>query len=65
MKFIEHLNRYTAIAIVLTMFGAIPFAVGKHFSPEVASLKNEAIERGYALYCPKTGDWAWVGDCHE
>lgn len=27
------------------------------------SYKAQAIERGYALYCPADGDWAWVGDC--
>lgn len=27
------------------------------------SYREEAVERGYALYCPNNGDWAWVGDC--
>tara|TARA_Y100001973_G_C4951992_1_gene210728 strand:+ start:268 stop:444 length:177 start_codon:yes stop_codon:yes gene_type:complete len=26
-------------------------------------MKNEAIERGFALYCPKNGDFAWQGEC--
>ena len=25
----------------------------------------EAIERGYALYCPVTGNFAWKGECDE
>ena len=23
----------------------------------------QAIERGYALYCPKDGEFAWKGEC--
>jgi len=25
--------------------------------------KQQAIECGYAKYCPKTGEWAWKGEC--
>lgn len=25
--------------------------------------KNEALERGLALYCPNDGQWAWNGEC--
>lgn len=25
--------------------------------------KQQAIDRGYAEYCAKTGDWAWKGEC--
>ena len=25
--------------------------------------KQQAIERGYAEYCSKTGEWAWKGEC--
>lgn len=25
--------------------------------------KHEAVSRGYALYCPTTGDFAWKGEC--
>ena len=25
--------------------------------------RSEAIERGYGLYCPNNGQWAWVGEC--
>lgn len=27
--------------------------------------KNEAIDRGYALYCPISGDFAWKDECHD
>ena len=29
----------------------------------VEKLKAEAIERDYALYCPKDGNFAWKGEC--
>ena len=25
--------------------------------------KDNAIERGYALYCPGNGKFAWTGEC--
>lgn len=25
--------------------------------------RKEAIERGYAQYCPLSGNWAWEGEC--
>ena len=25
--------------------------------------KQEAIEKGYALHCPKDGEFAWKGEC--
>ena len=28
-------------------------------------LKADAIDRGYALHCPKDGDFAWKGECDE
>ena len=27
--------------------------------------KNQAIERGYALHCPVSGDFSWKGECDE
>lgn len=32
---------------------------------EVGNLQHQAIERGYALYCPTTGDFAWKGECDD
>ena len=26
---------------------------------------NEAIDRGYALHCPKDGTFAWKGECND
>lgn len=30
---------------------------------EVTTIRTEAIERGYAIYCPTTGNFAWKGEC--
>lgn len=30
-----------------------------------ATFQAEIIERGYALYCPMNGAWAWKGECAE
>lgn len=27
--------------------------------------KKDAIERGYALYCPKNAHFAWKGECKD
>lgn len=27
--------------------------------------RAEAIERGYAQYCPDDGQWAWKGECDK
>lgn len=27
--------------------------------------KNEALERGFATYCPMNGQWAWNGECDK
>lgn len=29
------------------------------------TIQQQAIERGYALYCPKDGKFAWKGECNE
>lgn len=28
-------------------------------------VQKQAIERGYALYCPADGEFAWKGECEE
>ena len=27
--------------------------------------ESEAIKRGYALHCPRNGEFAWKGECEE
>lgn len=28
-------------------------------------MRDQAIQRGYALYCPTDGDFAWKGECDD
>ncbi len=27
-------------------------------------MEKDAVTRGHGLYCPNTGDFAWVGECN-
>lgn len=47
--------------IVVAVF--IGFILG-HMSGE-DSMETEAIERGYAIYCPTSGDFAWKNECDK
>ena len=42
------------IALLVSLFG---------FGMREEAFKSQAIERGYALYCPTNGVWAWEGEC--
>lgn len=42
---------------------AILAAMGIFAAIHAKSLRNQAIERGYALHCPADGEWAWKGEC--
>lgn len=49
------------VVIALTILALLcGFAAGVGVSSN--SLKEEAIERGFAQYCPTTGDWGWKGE---
>jgi hypothetical protein len=49
------------IAVAVFFFGMF---LGITMETEVTQkLKFEAIERGYALHCPKDGSFAWEGGC--
>lgn len=39
-----------------TFFGAVDME---------GNYQTQAIERGYALHCPDTGDFAWKGECND
>ena len=48
-------------------FGAASFflfVVLSHTEPNQL-WQGQAIERGYGLYCPVDGEFAWVGECEE
>ena len=58
MKMFEMLTLLIGMCIGLVI-GAIVVAID---SP-VNDMKRQAIERGYGLYCPHNGEFAWVGEC--
>lgn len=37
--------------------------IGNFYTGKV--FQKQAIERGYAQYCPANGAWAWKGECRE
>ena len=55
------------------VLGVMVFAVGvallvagmRGLDEGCLGIKTEAIERGYALHCPKDGRFAWIGECDE
>lgn len=49
-------------------FFGMAFALGMilfHVTSDLREFRSEAIERGYALRCPTTGEFAWKGECDE
>jgi hypothetical protein len=52
--------------VVLLAIGAALFVGGMGGRDEGRlEIQTEAIERGYALHCPKDGRFAWIGECDE
>lgn len=49
---------------VFFMVGALIGIFAGHQMRE-RTWEHQAIERGYALHCPDTGDFAWKGECGE
>jgi hypothetical protein len=49
--------------LVLGCFAIMTLLVGiLFFQPDY---KQEAIDRGFAVYCQDDGSWAWVGECNS
>ena len=49
--------------LVLTLIGLTVLFLHQDYT--IYYLKADAIERGYALHCPKGGEFAWKGECDE
>ena len=47
--------------LVLTLIGLIILFLRQDYT--IYYLKSDAIEKGYALHCPKDGEFAWKGEC--
>lgn len=53
-------EKVTGIAIILLIVAAFVVMVNLGGAGVV---RAQAIERGYALYCPDTGRFAWKDEC--
>ncbi|MDX5370345.1 MAG: hypothetical protein LPL29_13315 [Alphaproteobacteria bacterium] len=47
-----------SFGLILILIALSGFAANRE-----SDMKKQAIERGYALHCPKDGVWAWTGEC--
>lgn len=47
-----------------SLFGALVAALVATLALNTA-WHRETVARGFALYCPENGQWAWVGECGE
>ena len=61
----------TLIFITLFLIAILSYvltnAILDYFDNRVnsVSIEQQAIERGYALHCPKNGEFAWKGECND
>jgi hypothetical protein len=54
-------NEGILLIIVLCIGIAAGFGLGSEHAG--SDYEEQAISRGYALYCPTNGDFAWNGEC--
>ena len=59
MKNNDFMIAYLLIIILSATAAIIAFVLTEN------QYRYEAIERDYAEYCSKTGEWAWKGECDE
>lgn len=56
-------EKFLTIAIICMTIG---FAAGGiRMKMKEVNFKTELVNRGYALYCPNNGQFAFVGECKE
>lgn len=49
------------LCALVSLIFIVPYIV--YLSLSEPEWQSEAIERGYALHCPKNGKFAWQGEC--
>ena len=55
----------TIIEITIVYVISSILVVGLSIGGAFDYMETQAIERGYALHCPVSGDFAWKGECDE
>jgi len=55
------------IVLAIAAFATLTLIMGASIGHREASrvYKSDAIERGYAQYCPTDGAWAWKDECEK
>lgn len=49
--------------LTLGVIALVAIVTSTNLYIDVSTIRTEAIERGYAIYCPTTGNFAWKGEC--
>ena len=52
---------FVGVLVTIAIFSVVTLLAGVNISQSY--YREGAIERGYAEYCQKTGEWAWIGEC--
>ena len=51
------------VLLIFGLLGGLGFGLAIGASIEGGTYEAQAVERGYAQYCPADGAWEWVGEC--
>lgn len=62
MSIDEQVKLVQGMIIGVVVSTIVAFAV---FANVPYIIKQQAIERGYALHCPINGEFAWKGECDD
>lgn len=52
-----------AVVVVGLLIGGFVFGVSYGIEFTTDKFQSEAIQRGYALFCPSDGKFSWAGEC--
>ena len=55
----------TVLVLALVLASGINIAWNVGHVKGYSIMQVQAIQRGYALYCPTNGNFAWNGECEE
>ena len=56
-------NLSVTLAAIAVVLSGLSLCILFYASTTIVQVKVDAVERGYALYCPLDGEWAWKGEC--
>jgi len=55
------MHEFEAILVVIAVILLAVFCGGMWYGK--TTVRGEAVTKGYALYCPNSGDFAWMNEC--